>query len=64
MWYTKEKLEENKQRRALFRQAVERRLSSGGPTSVAPKKKRTPPSVVEKRKESGYLGDEDELGRA
>ena len=57
MWYSKEKMDEIKERRELFRQAVERRLSSGGPT-VAPKK-RKPKTVVAHRKELGYLGDEE-----
>lgn len=61
MWYTKEKLDENKRRRELYRQAVERRLTSGGPTfSPTPKKKSKiveEPEEVRKRKQTGFLGE-------
>ena len=63
MWYAQDKLQERRERNELYRQAVERRLSSGGPTKkkppVAPlKREKTPTELLDERrkKETGYVG--------
>lgn len=60
MFYTKEKLEETKQRRELHRQAVERRLALQGKSKKKPKPEK---DEKDSSKVIGYLGDTNELGR-
>ncbi len=54
MWYAQDKLDEKRKKNELYRQAVERRLSSGGPTKR--KSLKTDEELLRRRKESGYFG--------
>lgn len=53
MWYAQDKLDERRRKNELYRQAVERRLSSGGPTKL---KKNPDDDLLRRRKDTGYFG--------
>lgn len=52
--YASDRMEQKKQQQKLYKQAVERRLAKANGT--APKKKDPNADLVQKRKETGYIG--------
>lgn len=59
MWYSKEKLDENKRKRELHRQAIERRLQTTTSAKKKAKKKvdKEEEEILRSRKETGFLGE-------